>query len=248
MSRLECIINACQELLLSFEPAGEVQDYLDKRIPRDAQKKWGFGYFPPNQHLEALISIVGVVPLKEHNMIYNKITPEGLVLSSIMKDHNMVMPYRDQYSGAIGIVGRTILSENERSKINLEKYKNTHFKKGKYLFGLDEAKYSIIKNNVCIVVEGQIDCITAHDKGIQNVVAIGSSNLTFDQFALLHRYTNNIILLLDEDNAGQSGEDKIMKDFGSYASIRRAHLPMGVKDLDEYLKEIDMDNFELLIK
>ena len=52
-----------------------------------------------------------------------------------MSDYNLVMPYRDVYGRIIGIVGRSILSDNERKNKNIAKYKNTHFAKRSNLFG-----------------------------------------------------------------------------------------------------------------
>jgi DNA primase len=251
MGSLEAIITACRDLLLSFEPARQVQEYLDKRLPRDAQENWRFGYFPPNEHLNVLSSIVGEVALQENDLIYDRRTQEGSSRCSTMANHNMVLPYCNQYGEVIGIVGRTILSEEERKRREIAKYKNTHFKKGEYLFGLDKAKNAIIKSDAAIVVEGQFDTIMANSKGIENIVAIGASNLTFDQFTILYRYTNNIVLLLDDDDAGQAGIEKAIKDFGGLANIKRAILPAGVKDLDEYLKDLkDLKDgeFELVLK
>lgn len=247
MGSLEALTAACRELLLTFEPARAVQEYLDGRLSREAQEAWQFGYFPPNQYLSVLLALIGEETLKEHNLLYDKRTPEGSFRCSTMAQHNMVLPYRNQYGEVIGIVGRTILSEVDRKRQEIAKYKNSHFNKGKNLFGLDKAKHTIVAQNKAIIVEGQPDCISAHSSGIRNVVAIGASNLTFDQFSLICRYTDNIIMLLDDDDAGRAGTQKAIEDFGQYANIRAATLPAGVKDLDEYLKETDGNESELII-
>jgi DNA primase len=248
MNSLETIITACQDLLATFEPAQQVQEYLDKRLSREAQETWRFGYFPPNEHLNVLSSIVGEEALQKNDLIYDRRMAEGSKRCSTMAKHNMVLPYCDQYGEVIGIVGRTILSEEERKRREIAKYKNTHFSKGKYLFGLDKAKSAIVREGEAVVVEGQFDTIFAHSKGICNVVAIGASNLTFEQFALLYRYTDNVVMLLDDDKAGVAGAEKAVKDFGEIANVRRGSLPAGVKDLDEYLKEVGDGGFNIIIR
>jgi DNA primase len=247
MNSLEVITAACRELLLTFEPARGVQEYLDGRLLIEAQEAWQFGYFPPNQYLGVLLALVGEEVLKEHNLIYDKRTPEGVFRCSTMAQHNMVLPYHNQYGEVVGIVGRTILSEDDRKRQEIAKYKNTHFNKGKVLFGLDKAKQAIVAENKVIIVEGQYDCISAHGAGMRNVVAIGASNLTFDQFSLIYRYTDNIVMLLDDDEAGHSGTQKAIEDFGEYANVRSATLPAGLKDLDEYLKETHNNEVNLII-
>jgi len=90
-----------------------------------------------------------------------------------------------------------------------------------------------------ICVEGQFDCITAHINGIDNVVAVGSASLSRYHLFQLRRYTNNIVLMLDNDEAGRLGKDKAKKKFGKYANIVSISLPNGYKDIDELLKKAD---------
>lgn len=235
------VIFACKELLFSFPEAEEVKEYALKRLSRENLDLYNFGYFPNHNNLDVLISMVGEEHLASLNLLYSKMITSGInenmVRYSTMKDHNLIMPYKDVYGNCIAIVGRSILSDEERSIKNIAKYKNSIFNKGHHLFGLDTAKHSIVKNDFAIIVEGQLDTIAAHSRGLQNVVALGSSNMTFDQFALLTRYTSNLTLLLDNDEAGNMGADKIMNSYNKYANIKKMFLPEGYKDIDAYLNE-----------
>ncbi len=150
-----------------------------------------------------------------------------------LKDHNMVLPYRDVYGNTIALVGRTIIDNHH--DLGISKYKNTSFDKSHHLFGLYEAKSSIIKNDCVYIVEGQFDCIKAHDKWQSNVVALGSSSMSLYQLSILCRYTKNIFLLLDNDVAGDKGRIQIMKKFSNYADFTNSYVPKQFKDLDEYL-------------
>lgn len=233
------IIEACQEFL-QLPQAESVTTYLNGRLSKQAQEKFLFGYFPTYNELHLLIDKVGEDLLAEYHLLYKKFIQDGILnkteVHSPLEEHNLVLPYRDVYGNIISMLGRTILSEDERKEKKIAKYKNTSFQKGRHLYGLYEAKKDIIKKNYAIIVEGQFDCISASDKGLTNVVALGSSNMTWEQLALISRYTTNLKLLLDSDEAGQEGERRIVEHYGRYAKIEKIKLPGGYKDIDEFLK------------
>jgi DNA primase catalytic core len=252
MSTLNDIVSCCRELLLNFPEAKEVAEYADQRLSKEGQAKFSFGYFPDNVNLSVLETLVGEDKLSKSDLIYDRILSDGVsnrrIRHSSLENHNLIMPYRDVYGNVIALVGRTVLGDEERQTLNIPKYKNTSFDKGSHLFGLYEAKESIIRNNTVYVVEGQFDCITAHDKGMTNVVALGSSNMTFEQFALLTRYTNNLFILLDNDLAGRQGTERILKFYSKYANIHRSILPKGYKDIDEFLATNDVESLIYTLK
>lgn len=252
MNHLKKLVNYCRELLISFPEAELVRTYANSRVSKDSQEKFCFGYFPTKEQLDILISEIGYEELSKLGLIFDKVIQDGLLQKTIrystMQDHNFVLPYRDVYGNVIAIVGRSILTDEERKAKGISKYKNTSFDKKHHLFGLYEAKDSIIKNNLVYIVEGQIDVISAHDKGLDNVIALGSSNMTFDQFALLMRYTNNLVLLLDNDDAGNAGSEKIITNFSNNANIIYGELPKGYKDIDELIKDVGLEGFSYKLK
>ena len=252
MNYFDDVIGCCRDLLINFPDARDVAEYADKRLSKAGQERFSFGYFPSHKNLQALAATVGEDRLIKLELIYSKIIQDGVsnrkVLHSNLERHNLVMPYRDVYGNVVAIVGRTVLDDDQRKKIDIPKYKNTSFSKGSHLFGLFEAKDSIIQNNLAFVVEGQFDCITASDKGLTNVVALGSSGMSFEQFALLIRYTNNIVMMLDNDDAGKAGMDRVIKLYHKHANIKRAILPNGYKDIDEYLSDNSIDSLGLILK
>lgn len=252
MNYFSDIAACCRDLLLNFPDAKDVADYANKRLSAAGQEKFCFGYFPNNANLSVLAAGVGEEKLSKSDLIYNRIVQDGvssrMLRHSSLENHNLIMPYRDVYGNIVALVGRTILSEEQRQAANIPKYKNTSFDKGSHLFGLYEAKESILKHNTVYIVEGQFDCIAAHDKGLTNVVALGSSNMTFEQFALINRYTNNLFILLDNDQAGRAGTERILKFYSKYANIRRSILPKGFKDIDEYLADNDVESLIYTLK
>jgi DNA primase catalytic core len=245
MNYYDDIISCCRDLLLNFPQAKEVSKYADSRLSKEGQEKFQFGYFPSFQNLSAIINSIGKERLIELELLYANYS-EHKEQHSCMENHNLLIPYKDMYGNIIAAVGRTILNDEQRGES--PKYKNTSFKKGNHLFGLYEAKTSILKNDKAYVVEGQFDCITAHDKGMDNVVALGSSSMTFEQFALLLRHTKNIALILDNDDAGRAGVKRIIDNYGKHANISVVELPKPYKDIDGFLVENDIDYFREMEK
>lgn len=243
------IINHCSYLLYNCPQAEDCLSYLDKRINREIQQKFGFGYFPSNDNINLLIDFISNNNLIEHDLAWSLNISDSQNIQNktiyFFENHPLIMPYRDVYGDIIGLVGRSLLPDNDRP-FNVPKYKNTEFKKGNHLFGLFEAKQSILELDFVYVVEGQFDVIKAFEKGIKNIVALGSANMTARQISLLSRYTNNIIMLLDADNAGENGRERVKKKFGSLINLSiDQYLPDQYKDIDDFL---DKNNELFLIK
>lgn len=216
----------------------EHKDYIDSRINQDMQNKFEFGYFPYGDNIFILTQLFDKNNLIDEKLIFEKKVLNKKIYFSYFENHNLVMPYKDVYGNYIGLVGRNITDEK-----GVIKYKNTSFYKSQHLFGLFEAKESILKNDSCFIVEGQMDVISSHQNNLQNIAALGSGSMSFYQFGLILRYTKNINLLLDNDEAGQKGRNRIMQQFGKYANIKNYYLPKDVKDIDEYFKKYSLNDF-----
>lgn len=236
------IQQACQFLLLNSYPnAMKNQEYLNDRLSPAIQEQWGFGYFPPLRDLTCLKDLVGQEELMNNGLLWCKNVEDSLMPRSIWKnyfeEHQLIMPFKDAYGKIVALVGRTLLEEAERKEKKIVKYKNTIFHKGNYLFGLFENKQSILEKSCAYIVEGQFDVIKASEIGLTNIIALGNSNITAYQFATILRYTNNLFLLLDNDEAGEKGRERIMKKFDQFANIRNFYVPSEYKDIDQYISE-----------
>lgn len=257
---LEKIIESCRFLLKDFPEAQACRDYIDSRISAESQELFQFGYFPGHQNLAAILDLVDEKDLKidkDHNLIWYKSIEDSMGVRKIPKsyfeDHRLIMPFRNPYGKVVALVGRTILGDEERKELQVKsKYKNTpessDFKKGNLLFGLYENKQHIIDQNFVYIVEGQFDVIKAVEKGLRNIVALGTSSMTPYQFSVISRYTNNIILLLDNDEAGEKGRKLVISNFGKYANIQNFYLPESYKDIDEYLTHNGTDSMSFIVK
>lgn len=107
-------------------------------------------------------------------------------------------------SGKVVAFGGRVL--DSRTKGVNQKYVNSPdseiYHKERELYGLYQAKKTIAKEDCVFMVEGYTDVISMHQCGIENVVANSGTALSVHQIRLLHRFTNNIVLLYDGDAAG----------------------------------------------
>ena len=117
----------------------------------------------------------------------------------------VMFPLFDHRGNCVGFSGRLIEDSTASSGLS-GKYINTRetivYHKGEMFFGLHAAKEEIKKLNQAILVEGEFDVISAYGEGIKNVVAVKGTALTESQASLLHRFTNQIFLCFDKDQAG----------------------------------------------
>lgn len=249
---LNRIAESCRFLLNNFPEARDCKDYIDSRINSESQERFQFGYFPSIHDLSALTSLVGEDILKESKLVYTRDIIDSysprILNFCFFEKYPLIMPYKNSYGDVVALVGRTILSEDDRTKLGIPKYKNTVFQKGNYLFGLNESKLNILEQDCVYIVEGQLDVIKAIESGFKNVVGLGSAHMTYYQFSIINRYTNNIFLLLDNDEAGEKGRYRIKKLFGKYANIRNFYLPEPYKDIDEYLSTNSYDSLSFIVK
>jgi DNA primase len=171
-------------------------------------------------------------------LYYPKFLEGGTAPHGHFSEHQLIMPFYNVHGEIIALLGRCLFSEEERQKLELNKYTySSGCRKDLYVYGLDKAKNSIIANDCVILVEGQFDAISLHNNNITNTVALGWANLSRYQMFQIHRYTNNIIVMLDNDEAGQKGKVRIREKFKDIANIKLISPPKGFKDIDEFFRD-----------
>lgn len=101
----------------------------------------------------------------------------------------------------VGFGGRTLNAAETAKYINTPQ--TAVYNKSAVLYGLYQAKEEIKKNDLAVLVEGYMDLVPSHQAGVKNVVAISGTALTGEQVRILKRYSHNLALALDMDQAGQ---------------------------------------------
>lgn len=154
----------------------------------------------------------------------------------------VIFPFFSQAGKVIGFAGR-ILKHNDKVGKYVNSPTSPLFEKHNELYGLYQAKQAIARMNRCYLVEGQMDVISMHQAGIENVVASGGTSLTQPQIKLIHRFTSNITVLYDGDKAGIKaalrGIDMILQE-GIH--IKVVLLPEG-EDPDSYARSHNASDF-----
>ena len=153
-------------------------------------------------------------------------------------------------SGKVVAFGGRVL--DSRTKGVNQKYVNSPdsdiYHKERELYGLYQAKKAIAKENCVYMVEGYTDVISMHQCGIENVVANSGTALSVHQIRLLHRFTNNIVLLYDGDAAGVHaalrGSDMLLEE---EMNVKVLLLPDG-NDPDSFARSHTASDFRKYIE
>ncbi|MBI2415953.1 MAG: DNA primase [Candidatus Kerfeldbacteria bacterium] len=213
------------------------QQYLQHRgISTDAIVSFGLGY--SHDRWDDVL-----VHLRQQGYSEADIFAAGL---SIKRDQGgyydrfrarVMIPLYSVNGLVVGFTARS-LRANEPAGKYINSPQSTLYDKSSMVYGLHRAKTSIKKLNAAIVVEGNFDVITAHYAGFPNVVAISGTAFTTAQLKLLQRYSKNILLALDMDQAGrQATERSIMAALALGFNIRVIELPNQFKDPDECIRQ-----------
>ena len=221
---------ACHDLLTKD---ANTYSYLKSRNLQDSTiETYKLGAFPKD--LRLLFKYLHPEELKKQNIIWQ-------ADKSPFKLFPVVIPIRNVEGNVVAIGCRTLLSEDKRDELGIPKYRNSSYAKTSFLFGLDRAVQEIRARDQVFVVEGYFDVITAHQNGLKNVVATCGTLFSYRQLVILSRYTNNICLLFDNDEAGKISSKRVLEKFKSSSlfdvNFTYKFTPDGFKDLDEYLSK-----------
>ena len=157
----------------------------------------------------------------------------------------VMFPIIDLRGNVIAFGGRR-LSEDK----TIAKYINSSdtpvYKKSTVLYALNYAKNS--KSKGIILAEGYMDVIALHQAGFDNAVAACGTAFTQEQARLLSRYTDEIIVTLDADEAGQKATNKTIEILKSTGIKIRVLRITDAKDPDEFIKKFGNEKFRMLIE
>jgi DNA primase len=154
----------------------------------------------------------------------------------------VIFPIHALSGSVIGFGGRTLKSDKKLAKY-LNSPESEIYHKSRVLYGLFQAKKSIVSKDCCFLVEGYTDVIAMHQAGIENVVSSSGTALTGDQIRLIKRFTNDITIIYDGDEAGIRasfrGIDMILEEG---MNVKVVMLPEG-EDPDSYAREHSSSEF-----
>jgi len=158
----------------------------------------------------------------------------------------IMFPIHSLSGRVLGFGGRILDTRKKLAKY-INSPENEVYHKSKILYGIFQAKQQIVKDDLCILVEGYTDVMAFHQAGIKNVVASSGTSLTLEQIQLIKRLTKNILVIFDGDSAGINaalrGVDMILEQ-GLNAKVLL--LPDG-EDPDSFSKKLSTDELILYL-
>lgn len=218
--------------------------FIERGFREDIIEKFELGYSP--DEWDAFTNNA----LKEgHKLDY--LEKSGLTIVKENKQFDrfkgrVMFPIHNLSGRVLGFGGR-ILNSNAKAAKYLNSPESEIYNKSKVLYGIYFAKKAIIQNDNCFLVEGYTDVISMFQAGIENVVSSSGTSLTEGQIRLIKRFTQNITILYDGDEAGLKasfrGIDMILQEG---LNVKVVLFPDG-EDPDSYAKKVSTEELNKYI-
>lgn len=222
--------------------------YISKRgISNKTLNKFGIGYSNDSwdglyRHMSSLkipeeeLERIGLIKKNKNGKYYDKFR------------NRVIFPIINTQKKVIGFGGRSIINGDKGMPKYLNSDESEIFHKKNNLYGLNLARDEVKKEGNIIIVEGYMDVISLYQAGVKNAIASLGTALTVEQARLLARYTKNVVLAYDSDNAGINATLRAI-DILKEAKINVRVLNLNdAKDPDEYIRKFNVESFRNLIK
>ncbi len=240
----ECLEAARSFFQSRLKAVPVANEYVAKRgVPEELIAQFGIGYAPDSfsetyDHLlksgfsrkEIVGAGLGIQKELNEERIYDRFR------------HRITFPISDAQGNIIGFGGRT-MGDADAKYVNSPE--GILYNKSSVLFGLFQSRDAIRKSHRVVLVEGYFDAIAAHKAGIQNVVAVSGTALTEEHVRIIKRYADEVILCLDQDNAGQLAAGRAF-DLLCRANLKIYSVTLPAKDPDELVQK-DAGEFQRII-
>jgi DNA primase len=218
--------------------------YLGKRGIDDAVvKQFGIGYSPDEWRLlqnnfdgkgvaRDLVRKAGLIIIKDNGQSYDRFRGR------------LMFPIENLNGDTVAFGGR-IIGDGEPKYLNSPE--SPIYSKGKTLYGLNRTRNEIKQKDEAIIVEGYLDLFSLWSAGIGNVVATLGTALTKEQIELIRRFTRNVSIIFDPDEAGKSAVERSLKLFLEEEIRARVVILPGGYDPDDYVRKYGRESLEELI-
>ena len=223
--------------VLQSSDGAAVRAYLDKRaIQRKIAVRFGMGASPDSW--DALLRAMTAKGYTKQELLTAGLIVANKTGGFYDKFRNRLMlPVIDVRGDVVGF-GSRVIDKSEPKYMNSTE--TPVYSKRRVLYGLNLAKKT--KRPNMILCEGNLDVVTLHQAGFDNAVASMGTALTTEQIRLLGRYTKELVLCYDNDNAGQLATERALEMLNNTEfTVRVLKLPRRLVD-GEYVKQ-DADDF-----
>ena len=216
--------------------------YVQKRgLSKSIVTRFGIGFAPDSWN--SLVDAMRKKGYTDQEMLEADLVGEknGRVYDRFR--NRLMFPIIDVRGNVVGFGGR-VLDDSKPKYLNSNE--TVIFNKRRNLFGLNYAKKT--KQNYMILVEGNIDVVTLHQYGFDNAVASLGTSLTEEHATLLSRYTEEVVLTYDSDEAGQRAAQRAIPMLEKVGIKVKVLNMKDAKDPDEFLQKFGADRFKLLLE
>ncbi|HEX3435835.1 MAG TPA: DNA primase [Pseudacidobacterium sp.] len=217
------------------------REYLTGRglKPEDIQK-FRIGYAPDSFHAlrDRLQSVADQETLRLSGLFSFKGQEDGSpgpLYSRFRK--RVTFPIANESGRVIAFTARALEAGEKAGPKYLNSSETPLYTKGNVLFNLDKARQAIRETGFAVLVEGQMDCISAYLAGVKNVLATSGTAFTEAQVRLLARYTTRVIVNFDPDTAGANAAEKSIALLTEEGFEVRVVALDGGLDPDRYIRE-----------
>ena len=205
--RLRALMSRASEWYAGHLAGSPAQEYAKKRgFTEKTISAWRLGFAPDSWRalLEALTADLS----GQEGFTVPELLSAGLIKEADGKQgtyydrfrNRLMFPIRDTAGRVVAFTGRALAADDLAKYLNSPETELYH--KSEILFGIDAAKDAIRVRKFTMLVEGQIDVILAHQAGFENAVARSGTALSDKHLALMKRFSDNLMLVLDADTAG----------------------------------------------
>ena len=235
-----------RECLFDPNMGKPAMDYLlEKRgLPMSIIRRFGIGYAPDD--FGALTAVLRKNGFSDEEMKEAFLCGISQISGRAfdMFRNRVMFPVIDNTGNVIAFSGRDIGGQDSRKYVNSSD--TPAFQKRKNLFALNFARNHCSEQ--LILCEGNIDVVSLHAAGFENAVASLGTALTDEQARIMTKYTKQVILAYDSDEAGQRAAHRAMGIFAKVGLDVRILQMQGAKDPDEYIKKFGAEKFRQLIE
>ena len=221
-------------------------EYLTEKrgLPLSIIRRFGIGYAPNDfGALTAVLRKNGFTDEEMKEAFLCGISQKSGRAFDMFRDRVM-FPVIDNTGNVIAFSGRDVGGQDSRKYVNSSD--TPAFQKRRNLFALNFAKNHCAEQ--LILCEGNIDVVSLHAAGFENAVASLGTALTDEQARVLAKYTKQVVLAYDSDEAGQRAAHRAMGIFAKVGLDVRILQMQGAKDPDEYIKKFGAEKFRQLVK
>jgi len=219
-----------------------IKNYLKSRgLDEKTVREWQIGYSPDS--FDDLLINLRQKGYSDEDIFLSGLSQkkEGSTRYYNRFRDRIMFPINDISGLTVGFTARVNPRSSRPEMEKMGKYINSPqtavYDKSRILFGLDKARQAIKSQDLAIVVEGQMDVISCQARGFKNTVASSGTALTYNQVKLLKRYSNNLALAFDADQAGQIAADRgIVEALAQEMNVKVIIIPQG-KDPDECVRQ-----------